>query len=76
MARLALLAALLASACLMPLGFAMVCQVLDIDDSGGITFEEMSQGLRNIQTEPPMNLTADDWSIITDYGKVGLTLAC
>ena len=50
----------------------MASQVLDIDDSGGITFEEMSQGLRNIQSEPPMILTADDWTIITDNGKVSV----
>lgn len=50
----------------------MTGQVVDFDDSGGITFEEMRQGLLNIQNDPPMILTADDWTIITDNGKVGV----
>ncbi len=43
-------------------------QVLDVDLGGTLSFAEMRDGLRRMNFEPPIELTSDDFSELTERG--------
>ena len=43
-------------------------KVLDIDDNGGVNYEEFKAGLCNIKLDSPVELSQEDWHIMTENG--------
>eukprot|EP00960_Hanusia_phi_P077848 768748-Hanusia_phi.AAC.3 len=45
---------------------------LDVDKSGGLTFEEFKTRVRELPTASPVHLNKDDFDIITEQGRRGI----
>jgi hypothetical protein len=44
--------------------------VLDVDESGQLSFKEMAEGFRKFKIKPQINITLDDWDTMTLNGKM------
>jgi hypothetical protein len=44
--------------------------VLDVDESGHLSFKEMAEGFRKFNVKPIINITLDDWDTMTLNGKM------
>ena len=48
----------------------LLFSVLDIDDSQTLSFRELQAGLRKLRVNPTINISHDDWDVMTSYGQV------
>ncbi len=45
-----------------------VFDVLDEEDKGVLSFDEIKTGLANLATDPPIEISKDDWDLMTEEG--------
>ena len=48
----------------------LLFQVLDVNDSGTISFTELQNGLAHFTVEPSINISRDDWNSMTENGAI------
>ena len=44
---------------------SLLFQLMDVDDSGTLTFTEMQRGLESLPLTPPVILSVEDWDSLT-----------
>jgi hypothetical protein len=48
----------------------LLFRMLDVDDSGSLSFHEMQQGLESLPLKPPVIMSIEDWEALTMNGSV------
>ena len=48
----------------------LLFRLLDVDDSGSLSFHEMQQGLESLPLKPPVVMSIEDWEALTKNGTV------
>ena len=48
----------------------MLFELLDVDDSGEVSYEEFKVGIKQMKYTPAINISIEDWHDFTDYGQL------